>query len=1237
MAPSTSAPPGASAVGRPSTTRKGVKMKLSAGLPLALTSLLLLPFAAGLSPQAAFDPFTAYQNWVMPGRLQQMVATDRYLLVHRVEPKEQHVVEMWSAPDPRQMLWQKRFVSVGETLVLDGDRVAFDAAQTRPASSSVGRYVFNAQTGAQVSYRRGGLIGQAGRFIVDSGDAITDMADGAEVFGHVANVRHVQFVASVGSRFLLLVSEKGAWSDRRPVLYDPATKTDLWASRTIAPAVQEFLDARVKRVPRQDFSGFPILLASDGQSSKDPTFRFLLLRENGEGTVLDRATFGLQDPALPTEVDFSYSRAVPSGRVLVVGINAGPVARGDGRKVILATFDAGGNKLATTAIDINDNQIAWSGLTPAGHLLLYVNQMRPRNRDLLVTYALPTLLRSEVECAFNAQVNSPPRLLGNDLFIWDRIRRYPKEAKVPPKARLWLPIVVSVHPVSASVTSYYPFDDERWKLMDFARDRIRHVASAAHLFLPFQPSDGSRDSTLLLAVPRSVKGWLDASLRVEPQLVYTESDVTVTYAPASASVSVSVGQLTGTAWRTPSTPGTALFTMAIGSVTQTFPVEVWARPANQPPVVSFILVDSSSLGIWSPETSFNAARSIDPDGRIVSYTWDFGDRTPAIPSPYSFGRHTYAIPGEHVVTLTVTDDKGLAAQAKKTIIVSRTLAFSGENRGVPSVLAGAKNVGYDIEITTGSADGAGTNAAVYLALYGPPNADKERIGTGDINPYDTIDESFGDAFERGHTDVFKSHQGKAIGLADFTHLDDIDFITVRHDNSRTRPDWQVQSIRIRNQASKKEWFFEPETWLAFDRPPLNNVMAVFKPSGGTYPRGVLFGGSPRSWDMTEAGGDVFILKTTAGKFYFTSLDRATSIEAYLNGIIVGRQYARGAGLATPPYIPKPEWGVEYDIASITRPTAFTVRVQKPGASWVESTVWIFPSSWAGYQHEAVTAAVLKPLQSQTSFFSYGDSVRQAMKSQATWDHMMASALAPVLSFGASSMALFGAPSNVELKGTIEERVGLHVASGLNKALKAAGSALGAAVLGETIGLFETMVKAREWGEQISVVTASGAAAAGGIDLLGRMADCNPNLVHVTSMLNVARGKIDTLFARLQANDPAGYRKTFDEIRMIAVGKDPQSANLADYAIDYRTLGITDLTPGTTADNYCLSMLCLLELNNIQSWKSGGTAPCFPSNPIYPISDGEKKRDSAAAMTSYEPLWKNIMAVAGVVVDIALLR
>nr|BAL58607.1 hypothetical protein HGMM_OP2C157 [Candidatus Acetothermum autotrophicum] len=56
---------------------------------------------------------------------------------------------------------------------------------------------------------------------------------------------------------------------------------------------------------------------------------------------------------------------------------------------------------------------------------------------------------------------------------------------------------------------------------------------------------------------------------------------------------------------------------------------------------------------------FSSAASKDPDGSIVSYTWDFGDGEKSTePNP----TYTYSEPGIYEVTLTVTDDHGLTAQ-----------------------------------------------------------------------------------------------------------------------------------------------------------------------------------------------------------------------------------------------------------------------------------------------------------------------------------------------------------------------------------------------------------------------------------------------------------------------------------------------------------------------------------------------------------------------------------------------
>ena len=69
---------------------------------------------------------------------------------------------------------------------------------------------------------------------------------------------------------------------------------------------------------------------------------------------------------------------------------------------------------------------------------------------------------------------------------------------------------------------------------------------------------------------------------------------------------------------------------------------------------------------------FDASQAKDPDGAIASVEWDFGDGTK---SDKATTRHSYAEPGEYVVTLALTDDSGLA---------NATTITSGKVRIVPA-------------------------------------------------------------------------------------------------------------------------------------------------------------------------------------------------------------------------------------------------------------------------------------------------------------------------------------------------------------------------------------------------------------------------------------------------------------------------------------------------------------------------------------------------------------------------
>ena len=65
---------------------------------------------------------------------------------------------------------------------------------------------------------------------------------------------------------------------------------------------------------------------------------------------------------------------------------------------------------------------------------------------------------------------------------------------------------------------------------------------------------------------------------------------------------------------------------------------------------------------------FDASKSYDPDYKIATYSWDFGDRTTVNTTEPVIG-HVYSLQGTFNVTLTVTDIDGLSANLTKIISV----------------------------------------------------------------------------------------------------------------------------------------------------------------------------------------------------------------------------------------------------------------------------------------------------------------------------------------------------------------------------------------------------------------------------------------------------------------------------------------------------------------------------------------------------------------------------------------
>ncbi|HLA72999.1 MAG TPA: DNA/RNA non-specific endonuclease [Steroidobacteraceae bacterium] len=100
-------------------------------------------------------------------------------------------------------------------------------------------------------------------------------------------------------------------------------------------------------------------------------------------------------------------------------------------------------------------------------------------------------------------------------------------------------------------------------------------------------------------------------------------------------------------------------------------IEAAVESDTQPPIA----------GITGPATlnegdtaNYSAASSIDPNGSIASYLWDFGDGTTASGVSVT---HTFAQDGTHVVSLLVTDNDGLTDTATFTVDVANVAPVVG--------------------------------------------------------------------------------------------------------------------------------------------------------------------------------------------------------------------------------------------------------------------------------------------------------------------------------------------------------------------------------------------------------------------------------------------------------------------------------------------------------------------------------------------------------------------------------
>ncbi len=102
-----------------------------------------------------------------------------------------------------------------------------------------------------------------------------------------------------------------------------------------------------------------------------------------------------------------------------------------------------------------------------------------------------------------------------------------------------------------------------------------------------------------------------------------------------------------------------------GSGTTTKPVL-----ANTRPTASFTYTQDPQDALTY---TFDGSASSDPEGPIVNYRWNFGDDTAE--QTGKIVTHTYAVPDDYTVVLTVTDDTGAVGSTSQVLDVTGTEPF----------------------------------------------------------------------------------------------------------------------------------------------------------------------------------------------------------------------------------------------------------------------------------------------------------------------------------------------------------------------------------------------------------------------------------------------------------------------------------------------------------------------------------------------------------------------------------
>jgi PKD repeat protein len=208
-----------------------------------------------------------------------------------------------------------------------------------------------------------------------------------------------------------------------------------------------------------------------------------------------------------------------------------------------------------------------------------------------------------------------------------------------------------------------------------AMDRVLYLSNTGQVYFGVNPG---QIRTISTSTAYNNGAWHHVSatlgpdgmkLYVDGQLRASRSDWTV------GRNFVGVWRIGGdrlTGWT--SNPSNSYLSAAIDQVA-VYPVVLSPAQINAHYVLGSTGVTPNQLPTAAVTTSVNgltvnadSVGSVDPDGTIASYSWNFGDGSPAVAG--ATASHTYSAGGTYTVTLTVVDDRGGTSQASQQVTVT---------------------------------------------------------------------------------------------------------------------------------------------------------------------------------------------------------------------------------------------------------------------------------------------------------------------------------------------------------------------------------------------------------------------------------------------------------------------------------------------------------------------------------------------------------------------------------------